>query len=395
MIKKIDVFLPPENKSRYNVIEHFTKKFADALKKAGIRCRLLRAQRENPEPFLQALMNDPPDCTLSFNGLLPDEKGRFFCDMIKIPHVACLIDSPTQYLSLIESPYTIITLPDSFSVDFVKGLNAPNVLFMPHAVESDLSSTLYKNYKYDVVMLSSCIDFVALEEKWALKYPKEICDVLKEAASIALNNKEASATVALVQSINQEKVLKSIDVHSLNFPELIDQIEMYVKGKDRVELIRAIKTADVHIFGSSVEDWKKYIGDKKNVHFHEPVSYEVALEIMNQSKIVLSSSAWLKNGTHERILAAMASYALVITNENIYMSENFINNQNVVLYPMGKWDAANEKIDYYLSNDAERLKIAEKGHDYVLKYHTWDNRVKLLLKEIPLALENIRQIETK
>ncbi len=54
----------------------------------------------NPRPFLDTLFADRPECTLSFNGLLPDAEGRFFCEMIQIPHVACLVDAPTQFFSL-------------------------------------------------------------------------------------------------------------------------------------------------------------------------------------------------------------------------------------------------------------------------------------------------------
>src|SRR5262249_10865415 len=96
MIKHIDLFMPP-NISQYGVLHHFTIKMNEALQRSGVRSRILEAQKDNPKPFLSELFNEIPDCTLSFNGLLPDKEGRFFCDLVKIPHVACTIDSPNAF----------------------------------------------------------------------------------------------------------------------------------------------------------------------------------------------------------------------------------------------------------------------------------------------------------
>jgi spore maturation protein CgeB len=392
MIKRIDLFMPPENKSRYNVLPHFTMKFAEALSRAGVSCRLLRAEKNNPKPFLEALFDDTPDCTLSFNGLLPDDKGQFFCDTLKIPHVACLIDSPTQYLALANSDYTIITVPDRFSREFLQGLKCPNVIFMPHGVEKEISYNPGQTRRYDVVMLSSCIDYEAIALQWKKKYSKEICEVMHEAADITLKSKGLSAIQAFVQVMDRRAASSLISTEQLNFPEIIDEVEIYCKGRDRVELVRAIKGVDLHLFGSHMELWKKYLGDKRGIHFHEAVSYDVALEIMQQSKIVLNSCAWLKDGTHERILAAIASGALVLTNENIYMSEHFSDGENIAFYEMGNWEQANEKVHHYLRNEKLREKAVENGFGIVKRHHTWDQRAKSLLKELPAALNRVHSI---
>ena len=127
MLKRIDIFMPPF--SQYGVLGHMTKDIHEAFKRQGVNSRLLVAEHDNPKPFLDAIFDDSPDCTLSFNGLLPTPTGLFFCDMIKIPHVACLVDSPNQFMELIKSPRTVITCPDKNAVEFFKGFNAQNVLF--------------------------------------------------------------------------------------------------------------------------------------------------------------------------------------------------------------------------------------------------------------------------
>jgi glycosyltransferase involved in cell wall biosynthesis len=392
MVKRIDLFMPPEDKSRYSVLPHFTLKMMEALTRAGVSCRLLKSEKNNPKPFLENLFKDPPDCTLSFNGLLPDEEGRFFCDTIKIPHIACLIDSPTQYLALAGSPYTVITVPDRFSANFLKGLECNRVIFMPHGIEPDLlKSSKGKEKKFDIVMLSSCIDYHAMEDEWKRKYSKEMVDLMHEASDLALHSKEISCIQAFVQTMDQYISAGKLKPEPLNFPEIIDQIEIHTKGKDRVELLKAVKDIPIHIFGNSIELWKKYLGEQtKNIELHEPVNFELAMEIMRQSKVLLNSCAWLKDGTHERILAGIANGALVLTNENIYMNEHFTDGDNIALYPAGKWELVPEKLQEYLSNETKRKKTVEKGQELVLKHHTWDQRVKTLLKELPAILKRIK-----
>ena len=70
-------------------------------------------------------------------------------------------------------------------------------------------------------------------------------------------------------------------------------------------------------------DWKKYFEKQSNIIVHDAVPYAESLEIMKQSKIVLNSSIKNKFGAHERIFAGLASGALVLTNENIYLKEYF------------------------------------------------------------------------
>ncbi|MBN9379103.1 MAG: hypothetical protein BGO14_08910 [Chlamydiales bacterium 38-26] len=391
MINRIDLFMPPENRSRYNVLSHFTIKLAEALSQAGVNCRILKAERDNPKPFLEALFNDPPDCTLSFNGLLPDSKGQFFCDMIKIPHVACLIDSPTHFLILASSPYSIITVPDRFSTQFFKGLKFENVLFMPHAVEKELfDNPEHIEKKYDVTMLSSCIDYKSLEESWPSSYPKSVCHAMHEAVEISLSDGETSCMQAFIQAIDRHIEESGEQPGILNYPEIIDQVEMYVKGKERVELLKSISDTPVNLFGAPIDLWKKYLKNQPNIIYHDPVNINIAIEIMRQSKIVLNSCAWLKDGTHERILMAIASGALVITSENIYMREHFEDRHSIAFYKLGQWKSVNQQVNEYLSNSLLRHHVVAKGQEIVKRKHTWDQRAKTLLKELPPIIKRIK-----
>jgi len=389
-MKRIDLFMPPI--SNYGVLHYFTNQLNEALKRQGIKSRVLEAKRTDPGPFLKAIFDNPPECTLSFNGLLPDDQGHFFCDMINIPHVACLVDSPTSYIPLIRSDKTIITCVDRTSVDFFQGLGFDKVLFMPHAIEPSIAPDLHVKWDYDVVMLSSCIDYEAIRASWKKKFSAPIREAMEEAIEMALDDFNIPFHLAFVKSLDRQVSRQTgIDPTTVNFLAILDEIEMFIRGKDRTELVKAIDEANVDIFGSAqgLTGWKKYLGKKSNVKIHDPVPFEQALKIMQHSKIILNSCPWINYGGHERLFAGIASGSLVITNENSFLNAQFKDGESIVFYQPRHWDKANHRINEYLSNEPKRLKIVENGRKIVMKSHTWDQRAAQLIKELPPILKKI------
>lgn len=377
--------MPP--RSQYGVLHHFTKKLGEALQRQGVICRLLEAQKDNPKPFLDQIFNNPPDCTLSFNGLLPDDQGRFFCDMINIPHVACLVDSPNHFFDLVKTPLTIITCADRFFCDFFGSMQAQKVFFMPHAVEKELETSEASLYDrpYDVVMLSSYIDYERIRRSWHQHYPAVLAKALDEAAEITLSDQKTSYIEAFVQTLDRAcRKPNGPDPRTINFVETLDVLEDYIRGKDRMALLQSINDFKVDLFGFYESPLHL---SKDNIVLHEAVPFTQALEIMKKSKIVLNSCPTIKNGAHERIFAGILSGALVITSENPYLNENFQEGKDIVFYRHKKWDAVNEKIAQYLAEEKERIQIVKNGMRLVKQNHTWDQRAAKLIEYLGKVLQ--------
>jgi spore maturation protein CgeB len=390
MVNRIDLFMPPAG--QHGVLSYLTKEINDALGRQGVATRLLVSERENPDPFLEAIFKDPPDCTLSLNGLLPDENGNFFCNMIKIPHVACLMDSFTEFSALAGNPLNIITCPDAFACHYFSGLGCDRSLFMPQGVNPAITADPQAIKKYDSLFIGSCIDYEYIRAEWKNKYPEQICEALENAQKIALSDHSTSYIEALVQALNETSQSKPLDMSAFNMLEMIQELELFIKGKDRVELIRAIKTGSVTIFGSTIgqKGWEAYLKDQPNVKIHSPIPFESAIEAMKMSKIVLNSSPASKNGTHERVMAALGSESFVLTNHNVFHDHHFINGQDMAFYNHGEWSDADEIVAFYLENDAEREAAAKSGREKAMLDHTWDRRIQELLEKLPPLLEKAR-----
>lgn len=390
MINRIDVFMPPI--SQYGVLPYLTREIFEALERQGVGCRILVAEKENPEPFLESIFSDPPECTLSINGLLPDDQGNFFCDMIKIPHIACIIGNFTQYSILAQSPLNIITCPDAFGCHYFRGLNCENSLFMPLGVGKTLAPDPALKRIHDVVFIGTCIDYENIRDLWKNKYSESICRVLEQAQEMTLSDYSTSYIEALVQALNETAQSEGIDPTTFNMLEVLGELELFVKGRDRVELIRSIKGAKVEIFGAGEEgsNWEKYFDSQSNVTLHPPIPFEEAIEVMKQSKIVLNSSPSSKNGGHERIFTAMGCESLLVTSQNVFMDEHFVNGMDLAFYNHGEWNDVDEIINHYLTHNEEREEVASRGREKVMQEHTWDHRVKTVLEQLPPFLVKAR-----
>lgn len=384
-LEHIVVFL--NTLSQYSVLSTFTEGIIAAFQRQGISCELVHPDRKDLMHFLAKIYVNQPDCTLSFNGLLPNEFGDFLCDKIEVPHVCCLVDSAHFFKVLASSPLNIITCPDQASQEVFYKWQFPNALFMPHAIDKKLlEEPLGLDRPYDVVFLGSAIDYLSIQEKWAARFPHKTVKALEECSQAVFENPALPYQEALENFVKKEEFEES------DFENLVQEFDLFIRGKDRIELLRSIKNSQLHIFGENLgrRNFKELIkSDSKNLFFHPGVQYPEALQIMRQSKIILNSSPMFKKGGHERIFSGLALGALVLTNENRFMLENFIDLEEIVLYRSAHKGNVDELIRVYLEDEPLRNKINLAGRAKVLEKHTWDHRVNELIPKLEMVIEKL------
>ncbi len=376
-IQKIDIFAPP--RSRYQALHYMTECLLEAFLAKGIQCRLYDSQSaEAPVDFLNNFLSDKPDLTLSFNGLLPDDQGIFFCDMVEVPHVALLVDSPPHFFPLTQSPRTLITTIDRFFVDFFQGFGDKKALFCPHASGGKNPQDPSSSHDLDVVMLGSFEDPEKIRKEW--KHPQDLCGVMEETAAMTLKTSDKSFVECFTLCLNKLVGLGKVDVSSLNFAEILIDIEDYVRAIDRQKLIQSLAGLKVDVFGEG--DWKSLAQEGLTVH--PAVNFKEGLEIMGRAKVVLNSTAHIKNGSHERFFEAFVQGALPLSSPNLYLQERF---QDCA--PFYQNSEAKEQVLEILTNEPERVKMVTQGQERVLKEDLWSNRAQILLDQLPPLLAKL------
>jgi spore maturation protein CgeB len=384
--------------SHYNLYEskrYFTTKFADALKRKGIETLHLDAEGGTLSPEdLISIVKFSPNLTCSFNSLLPLSEGVYIGDYLSTPHWSILVDPAIYSTDLVNSPYSIISCVDQEDVSLVLAQPFDKCFFFPHGVEKELIGSGREDKIYDVVFIGSCYDYESLRTFWQEELSEAVDKLILDASEMVLSNPSTS----IAQALCNAWATSGIPQEEIDFFALFYFIDRYTRGKDRVELIRSIKEAQVHIFGDVSQDdaatimgWKHYLADCKNVVFHPAVSYEESLEILKQSKISLNSMPFFKHGTHERVFNALACGALPLTTETPYWQENFSQGKDLAWYQNGKWDEVDETINRYLTNETLRQSVVAEGALKVKSTYTWDQRVEQLLNELPPLLANIQQ----
>src|ERR1043165_1908645 len=107
MIKKVCLLV---DYNMYDVLRHFTAQLAKALEAKGVQTIVIDPQRKPLELYMfREVLDDPPDFTCFFNTFERVTEGKLLWDVLKIPHVAFLVDPAIYFMDLGRSPYTIFT----------------------------------------------------------------------------------------------------------------------------------------------------------------------------------------------------------------------------------------------------------------------------------------------
>ena len=391
MIQEIWIIV---NYNLYESKRYFCTKFAEALERQGVKARILDVESAKPQEWIKKFgKGHGPDLWCSFNRSIPNNEGKFFWDIHQIPFFSILVDPALYDLNLLQSPYSIISCVDRLDCKFLEQHQFDRGFFWPHAVEKELSASNQTQRPYDVVFFGSSCDPEGLRSAWQAKYPKEIAQLIDEAAEITLSKRQIPFWEAVETVTSQKDVSDSIDKGQLNY-----YVDNYTRGIDRLELIRAIKDASVHVFGGTcwrderpIKSWLQCLAELPNVTVHPAIPFQESLAILKQSKICLNSMPFFKDGTHERIFTGLACGCLPITNDNLWVAENFIDGEELLLYGSKQWDTINAKVNYYLAHEEERERLATRGRVKVMRDHTWDRRVEQLLTVLPPLLARIKQ----
>lgn len=380
------------NYNLYESKKHFAEKLSEAFRRYGVGTRIIDLQIQGEQDKLQSYATlKRPSLICSFNKVMPDiQTGKFFWEKYKIPYLFILVDPAYYAQDFFKSHYSMISCVDELDCDFLRENHYDHVLFLPHAVERELAPAQHQERPYDVVFLGSCYDHLRLREIWKNKYSSSIVELMDKAVEVTLSEKSLPFWKAVAEAIAQRGFILSTE----ETLELVSNVDNYMRGLDRWELIRSIKDAHVHVFGGTcwgeeVKGWPHYCAGHSNITVHPAIPFTESMEVLKKSKICLNSIPFFKKGTHERIFTGLACGSLPITTDNLWIKENFVEGKEVLLYEPKKWDQINEKVNYYLTHENEREEMVARGREKVMQHHTWDHRVEQLLNEIPPLLDKM------
>lgn len=150
----------------------------------------------------------------------------------------------------------------------------------------------------------------------------------------------------------------------------------------RMYLLEKIKNSNLKVFGT---DWGKanhLLSDdlKSKITlssiFGDPLYHEI-----QQSKIVLNLvvNTWLilETGVNLRVFEALANRAFLLTDYCEELNDLFEIGKEIETFRDSH--ELIDKVNYYLKNESQREKIAQKGYEKFIQKFTWEKRAQELL----------------
>lgn len=316
--------------------------------------------------------------------------GESIWEVLGIPCINILVDHPYWYHNiLMRMPATgIVLCIDRNHMDYVNRFypNIPSNGFIAHGGTS--LSSVHKpvsERNTDVLYAGSLLaDFIHKPDFSAWDFPaKQVCDLCIE---YLLVHPEETIEGVIEKQLQLAGISLSDEELRLFISSCV-YIERIVSSHYRERIVGSVARAglSLELYGDGWEkcDWISL----PNVRYGGRVSPEKILERMEDSRIVLNTLPWFRDGGHERVFNAMLCGAVAVSETSRYLEE---------VLPPDTWasfdlsdgsiSALPGRINNLLSDENRLQQIASAGQELALSSHTWRARARELHEDLLLYL---------
>lgn len=335
---------------------------------------------------LYAYMQENPILAMiGFNNAffgLKTESGLNVWEQLNIPCINILVDHPYWYRDiLLNMPAcSAVLCVDRNHMAFVERFYPQIAVngFLAHGgtpiagetptIAERKIETLYAGSLYADYAESQKPDF----SRWS--FPAE--EICKEATDYIIRDRQITIENALTECLERRGVIL-LEEDLCAFLSSCGFIERIVSSHYREKIIGAVAKAGIplELYGNGWEkcDWISL----PNVNFGGMISPEEVLQKMEDTKIVLNTFPWFKDGSHERIFNGMLRGCVIASDTSGYMEETL---------PEQLWcgfdlmDTDIEELPNRLKallSDADRMQqMADAGQELATREHTWQCRAQ-------------------
>jgi len=393
-LKHIDFF--KNTKSQYGVLPAFSVGLRRALERQKVHTNDFDMEALSHGEIVAKLAKNRPDCTAGFNVVIPKHSA---IEPLGIPHLSLIVDCATYYPELLQTDHVVASFVEEDSCGFLRMLGFSNVLFLPHAIDRELVSP--KNLKeitsekrdLDVVMCGSYYSADEIVSAWKELLSPSAVTHLIELAEEVMSSTHRTHLQAFVELVEKQGPFeKELLKKKIEYFDLMNSLELYIRSIDRVRFLQAIDGYDLHIFGAKQyeEGWMRELKGKKRLFFHPEVLHDELPKVFRRARCVLNSLPTIKRGFHERLLVALSQGASVLGNDNVYIQSQFPLSKALLNIMPPNYSRANALLDAAFKDEATRLEDVIATHTTIREHHTWDERAKTLLKKLPPLLQQLQ-----
>lgn len=316
----------------YDTLDIFTYELKKEFEKIGLEVMIFDTQdMEGSMIKLGKFIQQPVKAVVTFNNLgfnMEIIKGQNIWEQLQIPCINILMDHPFIHKkALDEAPSNAVVIcPDRNHMKFVQRFypQIQIVGFLPHGGKT-------KNIQAKPIVERN-IDILyagGISYKFIEQSKPDFKEFTFDAENIADEAYEEliKHPYRTTEEVIEEKLIESginlSDNELLDVIEKLHYVDMLAVSYYREKTIKTLVEAGlkVTLYGTGWEvcEWI----NNKNLDYRGRVSADEIVDLMYDSKIVLNTMTWFKDGTHDRVFNGMLAKAVAVTDSSIYMEENF------------------------------------------------------------------------
>ena len=281
-----------------------------------------------------------------------------------------ILDHPLFYMSTLKQAPKLGTVlcVDRNHVDYIKRYykDINQALFLPLAGDNTVE---YPQNKWEDRPIDVLFVGTRKTDLGAVSFSEDDWDALIK----LLKN-----TKLTTESVLEEKIRKELpEIDEKGMREKIwenRKIDVCLVTYIRERVVQVLIDAGINVtvYGNW-EEWE--CADSPYFTCGGGLSQEEVLQKMTESKIVLNVMPWFKDGIHDRVINAMLTGAICVTDKSGYMSEVFEKDKDYIGYSLEHLEELPKIVKNILNNENEAMR---KCAYETATSHRWIQRIEEL-----------------
>lgn len=365
------------------VLTYIAGQYAAALETLG--CTVFRFDMQTFDKSFESLLSfhhHGLDATIVFNNACFEMRmrsGESLWDLWNVPCYNIIVDHPMHYFETLDhAPECgIVACADRYHMDYIKRFypTVKRTLFLPTAgawLKPFDQLKPFAERSIDVLFIGAfkCNDIDYYHE-FEQKLTKEL---LTDHPDWTFEKIVENYFLSQHCPLSDTDLKKIIQEHRL--------IDVNACALCRAQIIEILIQSGipVTVYGSRWE--YTHLLENPNFIYKGNCSVEEGILLMEDSKIVLNQLANFKDGASERIFEAMLQGAVSLTDDSIYLKENFTDSIDIKFYSCSDLASLPAIVHSILSDTALSEKIRKKAYHKASIRHTWLQRASTLLSDL-------------
>lgn len=314
------------------------------------------------------------------------------CYRKKIPYISWVYDSPQRALYMKEAKYdtNFIFTFDKVQIQRLYKIGIRNIFYCPLASNLTKTSTIHISEE-DECAFGGDISFVG--QLYNRKYHKQLFEQMPETIRtryLELLNKHTfnwngksifpafdQTMVQYFDSIMGRSELEYYEIETQFLTEGLFYMP-YLSNRERVGVLEKLSEHySVELYTNDFEDSLELM----HLHVHPPVKETEMYKIFYSSRINLNiTMRGIESGVPQRVFDILSVGGFVLSNYQPELEELFrVGKELEVFHSL---DELQDKTDYYLKHENERIRIAVAGYQRVKQDYTYPKLLEYILGKV-------------